>query len=174
VEDQSNDLQVVSMAPAGCPRLAVQRPPAGGEAMDQQRECNMPEYNNGHDAVELDELAGRDAQRIAARNPLPGLTQSQRVIEPSSNKEPPSQSSHDKMLDAVDRIADQWIAQLEAVRVNTQIIEQMVLTAVNKVKHDLTELQLLGAAVTQEAKRGEEVCHQLTGKIKQVLEGRAP
>jgi hypothetical protein len=73
------------------------------------------------------------------------------------------------MLKSVDRIADQWIDQLKHVRDNTQAVEQMVLSAITRVKHSITELHLLGTAVMLEAKRGEEVCTELADKIEQAM-----
>jgi hypothetical protein len=45
----------------------------------------------------------------------------------------------------------------------------MVLTACTKAKADITRLHLLGGAVMQEAKRGEEVCSQLEEQIDRLM-----
>lgn len=127
------------------------------------------------DEQELEHLAARDTKRIAERELYNQQTDARAtsVIESTGNKAPPSQSSHDLMLKSVDHIAEQWVGQLKQVRANTEAIEQMVLTAVSRAKHDLTQLHLLGAAVQAEAKRGEEVCSSLAGKIEQLMQERA-
>jgi hypothetical protein len=82
---------------------------------------------------------------------------------------PFDQQAHELMLKSIDRVANAWVTELQAVRNNTQVVEQMVLTACTKAKADITRLHLLGGAVMQEAKRGEEVCSQLEEQIDRLM-----
>jgi hypothetical protein len=124
------------------------------------------EYNGqGQDIAEIEELAARDLERIANRD-----TKSIAVLEAVHPELPPfDQQAHELMLKSIDRVANAWVTELQAVRNNTQVVEQMVLTACTKAKADITRLHLLGGAVMQEAKRGEEVCSQLEEQIDRLM-----
>jgi transcriptional regulator len=126
----------------------------------------MPEYNNGHDAVELDELAGRDAARIQAREPI---AQSITVTEKVEGTNHSIQQAHDLMIKSADQMLQHWSKELARVRDNTKVVEQMMIEAVAKTKHIITEMHLLGAAVTAEVKRGEDVCDQLSKQLIQKI-----
>jgi transcriptional regulator len=75
---------------------------------------------------------------------------------------------HVLMLESISKIADQWIEQLTILRKNADALEAQIVASVAKTKSDLTLLHELGAKVAEEAKRGQEVCKQLSegiGKI---------
>ena len=125
-----------------------------------------------HDVTDEQELAMRDLERIANREPN---TQSIAVIEKVHPELAPfDQQAHDLMLKSIDRVADAWITELHAVVNNTKVVEQMVVQACARAKHDITRLHLLGGAVMQEARRGEEVCANLEKQIDQIMESRSP
>ena len=75
---------------------------------------------------------------------------------------------HGLLLESVSKIADDWIEQLRILRKNADALEAQIVASVAKTKADLTTLHELGAKVAEEAKRGQEVCRQLSdgvGKI---------
>jgi hypothetical protein len=78
---------------------------------------------------------------------------------------PFEQKSHDLMIKSVDRIAQEWVAELHRVRENTKIVEQMVIEQVTAVKNALTKLHLLGAQTMREAERGQNVVEQLADEL---------
>jgi Mg2+ and Co2+ transporter CorA len=110
------------------------------------------------------EMEMRDAQRIAARLPAVAV-----IEEPEHDLAPFEQQSHTFLLESIDQLAQAWVDELKQLRDNTKTIEQLVLSAVGKTKHDLTELHLLGAQVLKEAQRGEEVCVDLTKKLDRLM-----
>jgi hypothetical protein len=130
-------------------------------------EDNMDDQlSNGHDLSEEEENAARDIRRIQAREPVP-------VIEATPPAPPFQQQAHTLMLESVDRLAEQWITELSAVRNNTMVVEQMVLQTCAKTKDELTRLHLLGHQVMSEARRGEEVCSHLEEQLERLMQERA-
>ena len=91
------------------------------------------------------------------------LTVIEKVI--SDGSLPFEQKSHDLMIKSVDKIAQDWLAELKRVRDNTGILEQMVLEQVTIVKNALTKLHLLGAQTMREAERGHDVVGQLADEL---------
>ena len=75
---------------------------------------------------------------------------------------------HTLMLESVSKIADQWIEQLKIVRDNTIVLENQIVACVGKTKADITTLHELGAKVAEEAKRGQDVCKQLSDSIEKI------
>jgi hypothetical protein len=75
---------------------------------------------------------------------------------------------HTLMLESVSKIADQWIEQLKIVRENTIALEAQIVACVGKTKSDITMLHELGTKVAEEAKRGQEVCRQLSNSIEAI------
>ena len=78
---------------------------------------------------------------------------------------PFGQRDHDLMLKSVDRVAEEWVTQLQHVRKNSEELEAMVLQRAAKLKAELTQLFLLGHAVMNEAKRGDDVNAKLSEEI---------
>ena len=72
---------------------------------------------------------------------------------------------HTLMLDSVSKIADQWIEQLKVLRENTVALENHILASVAKTKGDISALHELGTQVAAEARRGQEVCRQLSDSV---------
>ena len=70
---------------------------------------------------------------------------------------PFEQKTHTLMIESVDRITQQWVDELNNVRNNSKVIEQMVIEQSAKVKDGLTKLHLLGVQAMREAQRGHEV-----------------
>jgi hypothetical protein len=80
------------------------------------------------------------------------------------------QKAHDLMLQTIDRVATDWIAGLQQTRANSEQIERFVLERIAKVKEDINQLYLLGNAVRVEAKRGDDINHQLAHELEKLLE----
>ena len=72
------------------------------------------------------------------------------------------------MLESVGKIADQWIAQLQIIRDNTVALENQIIACVTKTKSDITALHDLGVQVAEEARRGQEVCRQLSDSVEKI------
>jgi hypothetical protein len=125
-----------------------------------------PEPINGipaNELKELVELAARDIQRAAS---------------PVDERPPPSatpfdQQAHDLLLKSIDQVASDWVGELEHVRKNSQVVEQLVMERAAKVKSDITALYLLGNAALAEAKRGDDVNAKLAGELDKLAEARA-
>lgn len=116
---------------------------------------------NGHDA-EPGEFPERDAARIAAREAAPTVP---------DDDAPFAQKAHDLLLQSIDSVGDNWVEQLKAVRAQNQHVEQQVLERVAKVKTDITQLYLLGNAVTLEVRHGEEFNAKIGRELEKLLEG---
>jgi len=89
-------------------------------------------------------------------------------IEATTDIVPITDQVHSLMLDSVGKIADQWIEQLRIVRENTLTLETQILACVTKTKSDITTLHALGTQVAEEARRGQEVCRQLSDSIEKI------
>ena len=102
------------------------------------------------------DMAIRDIKRLAAN------TARQRNVE----RAPPfAQNDHDALLDVLDAVASDWVGQLQEVRRNAERIEHLVIERVGKIKADVTQLFVLGAAVRSEAQRGEDVNAKLVAEL---------
>jgi len=72
---------------------------------------------------------------------------------------------HGLLLESVNSIADQWIEQLNILRKSADEMEAQIIAAVAKAKSDITALHELGLKVATEARRGQEVCRQLSDSV---------
>jgi N-dimethylarginine dimethylaminohydrolase len=72
-----------------------------------------------------------------------------------------SDNIHQLLKESVEKIATQWVEQLNVVRANTVALEEQVLACLAKTKSDIQQMHELGVKVTEEAKRGREICAQL-------------
>jgi hypothetical protein len=86
---------------------------------------------------------------------------------------PFSQRDHDLLLQSIDHVAEDWVAQLNEVRHNSEAVEQLVLQRAAKVKADITQLYLLGHAAMAEAKRGADVNAKLVTELEKLAEQSA-
>ena len=75
---------------------------------------------------------------------------------------------HNLLLESVGKIADQWIEQLTLLRKNADALEAQIIAAVAKTKADISSLHDLGMKVAAEARRGQEVCKQLSDGVEQI------
>ena len=75
---------------------------------------------------------------------------------------------HSLLLESVGKIADQWIEQLVLLRENTVALENQILASVAKTKGDISKLHELGLKVAAEARRGQEVCRQMSDSIEKI------
>jgi hypothetical protein len=75
---------------------------------------------------------------------------------------------HTLMLEGVSKIAEQWIEQLTILRESADALEAQIISCVSKTKSDISALHDLGAKVTAEALRGQEVCRQLSDSIEKI------
>ena len=73
------------------------------------------------------------------------------------------------MLELVDRITQHWVDELNNVRDNSKIVEQMVISQAAKTKEELTKLHLLGTQTMREAQRGHEVLEHLAQEIEGMM-----
>jgi hypothetical protein len=128
----------------------------------------MTQHQNGHDEGAWEDLAAavaaEDVNALASQG---RGDQSVYVIErvPDNGMSSFDQRAHDLMITSVDRIAQQWIAELAHVRDNTKSLEQMVIEQVTVVKAALTKLHLLGAQTMCEASRARDVVGQLAREL---------
>lgn len=135
----------------------------------------MTDIMNGAAAVgdlnELQELAARDIQRVAARQPAPAPAPVAEMPAPSAA--PFDQKEHDRLLKSLDQFASDCASEMEHVRSNSKVVEQLVMERTAKIKADITSLYLLGAAARAEAKRGDEVNERLADELDRMMEPRA-
>ena len=75
---------------------------------------------------------------------------------------------HTLLEESITHIASQWVEQLKIVRENTLTLETQILACVTKTKSDITTLHSLGTQVAEEARRGQEVCRQLSDSIEKI------
>ena len=78
---------------------------------------------------------------------------------------PFDQKAHDLLQKSIDQVASDWVSELEHVRKNSKIVEQLVMERAAKVKADITQLYLLGSAAVAEAKRGDDVNARLADEL---------
>jgi hypothetical protein len=124
---------------------------------------------NGYDALKTFEQATiEDITELAGRI---RAEKSMEVVERVADDGLPpfDQKAHDLMIASVDKIAQQWISELNHVRDNTKVLEQMVIEQVTVVKNALTKLHLLGAQTMREAERGHEVVGQLGDELEAMM-----
>ncbi|MBR0879664.1 MULTISPECIES: hypothetical protein [Bradyrhizobium] len=131
------------------------------------------------------ELAIRSIRRVQAGEPM--LEEIADIVRRSKEREaarptmaiadvaaPFSQREHDLLLERIDHVASDWVQQLQSNRHNSEQLEQLVIQRLSKLKADLTQLFLLGHAVTIEAKRGDDVNSKLTDEIAKLAEELQP
>lgn len=123
---------------------------------------------NGHDQeaqTNLEANVEGEIAELAARIQQP-VTVLEKVRDPDASFE---QKSHALMLESVDKITNQWVAELNNVRDNMHSIEQMVIAQAAKTKEELTKLHLLGVQAMREAQRGHEVALQLGRELQSMM-----
>jgi Mg2+ and Co2+ transporter CorA len=121
---------------------------------------------NGHEALtNLETAVVKDIEEMAAKIVQP-VTVLERVRDPDASFE---QRSHTLMMESVDKITNQWVAELNHVRDNMHSIEQMVIAQAAKSKEELTKLHLLGVQAMREAERGREVALQLGRELQTMM-----
>lgn len=92
-------------------------------------------------------------------------------IDPAILAQPAfDQRAHDLMLQSIDKIAADWVRELQHVRDNCNDLEQLVLKRVAKVKADVTQLYLLGSAAVTEGKRTDELNHKIADELDKLAE----
>lgn len=104
----------------------------------------------------------RDEVRIDARMPAVNITEAVAPTGFSAFE----QAEHSRMIESVDRTAQEWVHHLKEVRTNNMILEQHVLERAAALKSEITRLHLLGVQVMREAERG----HQINDKLAEGLE----
>jgi Mg2+ and Co2+ transporter CorA len=124
----------------------------------------MAQQSNGHDIHT--ETTVEDIKEIAGRIREQSISVVERV---SDSGEPFQQQTHTLMTESVDRITQQWVAELNRVRDNTKVIEQMVIAQAAKTKDELTRLHLLGVQAMKEAQRGNDVAQRLTDELEAMM-----
>ena len=81
---------------------------------------------------------------------------------------PVSDTVHDLLNQSIERLAQSWISELEALRKNASDLESQVLAAVAGTKDSIAKLHSLGDLVKTEARRGQDVCRQLSDSIEKI------
>lgn len=122
---------------------------------------------NGHDIHT--ETTVEDIKEIAGRIREQSVAVVDRVGDAGS---PFEQKTHTLMMESVDRITQQWVDELNNVRNNSKVIEQMVIQQAAKTKDELTKLHLLGTQAMREAQRGHEVLEHLATEIDGMMADR--
>jgi hypothetical protein len=87
--------------------------------------------------------------------------------------QPFDQKTHTLMLESVDRITQNWIGELNNVRDNIKVVEDMVIAQAAKAKEEFTKLHLLGTVAMREAQRGQEVVMRLGDEIDAMMNDHA-
>ena len=75
---------------------------------------------------------------------------------------------HQLLKESVEKIAGQWVSELNVVRANTMALEEQVLACLAKTKDDIARMHSLGVQVAEEAKRGRELCAKLSESVAQI------
>jgi len=75
---------------------------------------------------------------------------------------------HTLLNESIEKLAQNWISELEALRKNASDLESQVLAAVAGTKDSIAKLHSLGDLVKTEARRGQDVCRQLSDSIEKV------
>ena len=100
--------------------------------------------------------------------------QSSAVVEHVRDHDLPfDQNTHTLMMESVDRITQQWVGELNNVRDNTKVVEQMVISQAARAKDELTKLHLLGVQAMKEAARGQEVVQHLGDELDAMMSDHA-
>jgi len=120
---------------------------------------------NGHDHG--DAKAASIGDNIEEIQALANQLQSPTVVErvPGDGSTPFEQATHTLMMESVDRVTQHWVAELNRVRQNTLVVEQMVIAQAAKLKDELTRLHLLGVQAMREAQRGNDVVQHLGDEL---------
>ena len=131
---------------------------AGGrsEGTTMTEDNTMAQQANGHDASDLIDEIGELVESIPDREQARPLIE--RVRDTGS---PFEQKSHTLMLEAVDKVTQQWIGELVNIREANQAVEQMVVQQAALLKEQITKLHLLGMQAMKEAQRAHDFHNQL-------------
>jgi hypothetical protein len=122
-----------------------------------------PRNGHAHSVEEIeDAIKGIE---FATAMPLPRVT----ITEPVKGKHF-EQQAHDLLLESIDKVAHEWVDELQHIRSNSEQVEHMVLERIAKIKNDITQLYLLGNAAMVEAQRGDEINTKLSGELDKLRE----
>jgi hypothetical protein len=127
----------------------------------------MTHQTNGHD-LHVAEVGAIEEIRAMASQISPRAV----VEHVRDHGVPFDQKTHTLMMESVDRITQQWVGELNHVRDNTKIVEQMVIAQAAKAKDELTKLHLLGMQAMKEAQRGQEVVQHLGNELDAMMAAR--
>ena len=75
---------------------------------------------------------------------------------------------HSLMLDGINKVAEQWVEQINIQRKNLDALEAQIIASVAKTKSDVTAFYSLGTKAAEEARRGQDVCRQLSEGIEKI------
>jgi hypothetical protein len=89
-------------------------------------------------------------------------------IEATTDITPFTDQVHVLLNNSIEKIAQNWCAELEALRKNATDLENQVLACVVSTKASVNRLHELGAQVAEEAKRGREVCARLSATVEEI------
>jgi len=89
-------------------------------------------------------------------------------IEATTDITPFTDQVHVLLNNSIEKIAQNWCAELEALRKNATDLENQLLACVVNTKASVNRLHELGAQIAEEAKRGREVCRQISDSIEKI------
>ena len=119
-----------------------------------------------HIAERLAELGGpNDPMKVATEPP-----QRPEPVQPTLVLDADKQST--PLVDALDKIEASWIAQLAAIRQNSEIIEAKVRACVVSLRQDIARLELLEQQAQKEAERGRKVVRHFAMSLDQIKHNR--
>jgi len=109
-----------------------------------------------------------DIRRLVAVSKLPAKHEVAKIEAIRPDIAPFADQVHSLLNDSVEKIAQSWIDQLQAVKENCDALERQMLAAVAKTKENIAKLHELGNQVAEEAKRGRELCEQLSNGVAKI------
>ena len=75
---------------------------------------------------------------------------------------------HDLLNASVEKIAQEWVEQLNELRENATALESQLMACVAQTKASINKLHELGQQVAEEAQRGKDVIAKVTGALDEI------
>jgi uncharacterized protein involved in exopolysaccharide biosynthesis len=81
---------------------------------------------------------------------------------------PASDHVHDLLNQSIEKIAQDMVGELEALRKNATDLETRLLAAAAGAKASINKLRELHTQIADEARRGQEVCRKVSDSVEQI------